>query len=72
MNMKEHILTALREPFERWEELLTSLTEEQITTPRFDDNWSVKDVIAHLWAWQQISIARMEAAVFDRKPELPK
>jgi hypothetical protein len=72
MNMKEHILTALREQFSRWEELLASLSEEQITAPHFDLNWSIKDVMAHLWAWQQISIARMEAGVLDREPELPR
>lgn len=68
MNMKGHILAALREQSERWEELLVSLSEEQITAPRFDLDWSIKDVVAHLWAWQQISIARMEAGAHDRAP----
>jgi hypothetical protein len=72
MNMKEHILAALREQFNNWEELLGSLSEEQITAPHFDFDWSIKDVIAHLWAWQQISIARMESGVLDREPESPK
>jgi len=72
MNMKEHILAALREQFNRWEELLASLSEEQITSPHFDFDWSIKDVIAHLWAWQQISIARMEGGVNNREPEFPK
>lgn len=72
MNMKEHILAALREQFNRWEELLMSLGDEQITAPRFDHNWSIKDVVVHLWAWQQISIARMEAAVLNQEPEFPR
>jgi hypothetical protein len=72
MNMKEHILAALREQFNSWEELLASLSEEQITAPHFDFDWSIKDVIAHLWAWQQISIARMEATRHDREPEFPE
>ena len=72
MNMKEHILAALREQFNRWEELLMSLSDEQITAPRFDDNWSIKDVIVHLWAWQQISIARMEAAGRNQEPDFPR
>lgn len=72
MNMKEHILAALREQFERWQQLLTSLTEEQITAPRFDFGWSIQDVMAHLWAWQQISIARLESGVRDREPEFPQ
>ena len=65
MNMKEHILAALREQFERWELLLANLSEEQISTPAFDLNWSIKDVMAHLWAWQEISIARMESGVHE-------
>ena len=72
MNLKGHILAALREQFDSWEELLASLSEEQVTTPHFDFDWSIKDVIAHLWAWQQISIARMEAGAHNREPEFPK
>ena len=54
MSMKEHILTALREQFNRWEELLASMSDEQITAAHFDHNWSIKDVIVHLWACQQV------------------
>jgi len=72
MNMKEHILAALREQFNSWDELLASMSEEQIAAPHFDYNWSIKDVIAHLWGWQQISTARMEAGALDREPEFPK
>lgn len=70
--MKAHILAALKEQFDSWEELLASLSEEQITAPQFDLDWSIKDVIAHLWGWQQISIARMEGGVMDQEPEFPK
>ncbi len=72
MKMKEHILAALREQFARWEKLLDSLSDEQIIAPRFDDDWSIKDVILHLWAWQQISVARMEAALRDEEPKFPR
>jgi hypothetical protein len=71
MNMKEHILAAMREQFELWDELLSSLSEREVTAQRFDLDWSIKDVVAHLWAWQQISIARMEGGVLDREPEYP-
>ena len=72
MSMKDHILSALRDQFESWGKLLDSLGEEQIITPRFDLDWSIKDVMAHLWAWQQISIARLEGGIHDRKPDYPK
>ena len=72
MNMKNHILTALREQFNSWEELVASLSEEQVTASHFDFDWSIKDVIAHLWAWQQVSIARMEGRLHNREPEFPR
>ena len=72
MNMKGHILAALEEQFDSWEKLLASLSEHQIISPQFDFDWSIKDVIAHLWSWQQISIARMEGGLRNQEPELPK
>jgi hypothetical protein len=71
MDMKDHILAALSEQFERWEALLASLNEAQITAPDLPSGWSIKDVIAHLMAWQQRSIARVEAARLEQKPEFP-
>jgi len=72
MNDKKQILKMLREEFNRWEELLASMSEEQITDPHLPSNLSVKDVIAHLWAWQQRSVARMKAALHNREPEFPR
>lgn len=72
MYMKKHILAALREEFDHWEEVLAGMSEEEITTVRHPSSWSIKDEIAHLWAWQQRSIARMEAALHNREPEFPQ
>jgi hypothetical protein len=71
MNDKKQILTMLKDEFNRWEELLASLSEAQITAPQLPSNLSIKDVIAHLRAWQQISVARMEAALHNREPVFP-
>jgi len=71
MNMKSHILTALSEQFTRWEELLSSLSEAQISAQRLPSEWSIMDEITHLRAWQQRSIARVEASLQDREPEFP-
>jgi hypothetical protein len=72
MNDKQHILTMCRDEFNRWEELVAGMSEEQITTPQLPSNLSIKDVVAHLGAWQQISIARLQAAQLNREPEFPK
>jgi hypothetical protein len=71
MNDKQAMLAALREEFDRWEALLASLSEEQITAALLPENWSIKDVVAHLCAWQQRSIARLSAALQNNAPEYP-
>ena len=72
MNMKQHILAALIEEFQHWEELLGIMSEEQLTAPQLPSNWSIKDVVVHLWAWQQRSIARLEGALLNREPQFPE
>jgi hypothetical protein len=71
MSMKSHIFAALSEELEAWEALLTELSEEQITAPMSPSHWSIKDIIAHVMAWQQRSIARVGAAVSGGEPQLP-
>jgi len=71
MNMKDHILLAMRELFERWEESLSLLKEEQVTQKLGDSDWTIKDAVVHLWAWQQRTLARVEAAVENREPIMP-
>ena len=71
MTMKGHILAALREQFEAWEATLARLGEAAIIARPGPSAWSVKDEIAHLWAWQERTLARLEAARLDREPHYP-
>jgi hypothetical protein len=71
MNMKEHILNALREQVQAWEALTGSLTPEQITASLEPSYLSIKDTLAHLHAWQQRSIARLEAGLQGSEPQYP-
>lgn len=71
MKGKDAILRTLREEFDQWEALLAGLSEEQIRASLAPWRQSVKDVVAHLYAWQQISNARLEAACANRVPAFP-
>ena len=71
MPSKQQTLTNLREEYDRWEAMLVRLSEAQITASELPEHWSIKDVIAHLHAWQQRSIARLEAAQSDGQPVYP-
>jgi hypothetical protein len=72
MDEKQKILTELEEIFTRWQELLASLSAEQINQPLIPSLWTVKDMVAHLWSWQQATVARAEAALHGTAPAYPE
>ena len=49
MTDKAQIMTLLQEERKQWEEILTGMTEVQITGSILYDNRSIKDEVAHLW-----------------------
>jgi hypothetical protein len=71
MDDKQTILSAVDDEFRRWETLLGALSEAQMTVPLRPSHWTIKDIVAHLHAWQLRSIARLEAALADREPQFP-
>ncbi len=71
MNDKSQMVAMLDEEFHRWEAVLAGMSDAQATAPLLPSDWSIKDVLAHLRAWQQVSIARLEAALDNTEPELP-
>ena len=72
MNTKQEILNTVKEEFDRWETLLSGLTEDELTARRLLSDLSVKDVMAHLMAWQQRSIARLQAGLDNTEPTFPE
>lgn len=68
---KKQLLATLRAEYERWQGLLASLDDTQLTSRTLPAGLSIKDVVGHLHAWQQISLARLEAAGADREPVFP-
>ncbi len=70
-NSKDQILAMLKDDFTRWERLLAGLSEAQLAAPRLPGGWSVKDVLAHVAAWQKRSTARVDAALHRQTPTFP-
>lgn len=56
---------------EAWERLLAGLSAAQLTHLRLADGLSVKDILAHLGAWQARTVARLEAALQGGEPQFP-
>ena len=66
---KHELLKFIRERHADMEELLSSLSPEQMRAPELDAGWSVKDSLAHLAAWANMA---MDAIDHYRRGETPK
>jgi hypothetical protein len=71
MSNKRELLADLRAEFHSWENVLADKNEAEITARRHAGDWSISDVIGHLRAWQQVSVARLEAALLNIEPDFP-
>ena len=72
MTTKAEVLDTVKQRFEAWETLLGSLTGPQLTTTIPKLGTSIKEIMAHLYAWQQVSIARLEGGLYHRNPVYPQ
>src|ERR671932_687602 len=70
MNRSE-VVRALEAERRRWEALLAQVGDDRLTEALLPGGWSFKDLIAHLTAWQRLTVARLEAALRDQKPPVP-
>lgn len=71
-NTKATLLRKLETERERWETLLAGFEEAQLVAPMLPDQRSIKDVIAHLTAWQRQTVDRLEGALKDETPHPPE
>lgn len=74
---EEHIMTKAqflelhRTLFSQLTSLLVRFTDEQKTTLHVFDEWTVKDVMAHIASWHQDAIEVLDAALHNREPQIP-
>jgi hypothetical protein len=59
---KTAFLNKLREENDQWEALLAEIGEDRMDTPGVAEQWSIKDIVAHLTGWRRRSVARLQAA----------
>jgi hypothetical protein len=71
MTSVESQIEALRQEYQQWQVLLEKLSEEDAVHPRIDLEWSIKDNLVHLTSWQQVTLARLNAAHQGGLPEYP-
>ena len=68
---KKDLLDAIKKERSALDEYIETLTLEQMVEPNIVGNWSVKDVLAHLFAWMQMCIGWYNAGLRNEIPALP-
>ena len=68
---KEDLLEAIRTARSQLEKKFSKLTPKQMIWPGSMDDWSVKDILAHLVDWEQRLIGWYQAGFRGEIPETP-
>ncbi|MBL8164964.1 MAG: ClbS/DfsB family four-helix bundle protein, partial [Anaerolineae bacterium] len=68
---KEKLLDLMRSEFAFAQRTLLLIPENQLDTPGIDGEWSVRDALAHMVAWQRLALDWVSTAQRGEKPIMP-
>jgi len=68
---KTELLTAIQKEYAALENLISSLTLEQLFYSPASGAWSIKDILAHLYEWQQMFFTWYETGLRGEAPTVP-
>lgn len=67
---KTELLDTMRVGRERWDTVLTEVGG-RLSDPGVEGGWSVKEIVAHVAAWEEAAVLRLEAAARGETPAHP-
>ena len=67
---KARLLDLIRAERARFEEIIAPLSDSQMTEPNVQGKWSVKDILAHVSAWEEHVLEMLEADARGETPAL--
>ena len=59
---RSELLAGLQAEYQQWEALLNQIGPARMDQPGVTDQWSIKDIVAHLTGWRRRTVARLQAA----------
>jgi hypothetical protein len=65
---KTELIDQIRRERAAWEALLADVGEARMSRPGVAGDWTLKDVAAHLTAWRQRAVVRLQAAQRGERP----
>ena len=67
---KSRLLEEMSSGYIALEDILAPLDQAQMTTSGVNGDWSIKDILAHLAAWQNYLLIRLQAAARNEVPSV--
>jgi hypothetical protein len=61
MMTKNELLNNLQQEQAHWQALLAQIGVAHMDEPGVADDWSIKDIVAHLTGWRKRTVARLQA-----------
>lgn len=68
---KTQLLSAIEKEFSALEKLLTDLTPQLMAYTTAPGVWAIKDIVAHLYEWQQMVFLWYETGLRGEMPSVP-
>ncbi|MBK8833615.1 MAG: ClbS/DfsB family four-helix bundle protein [Anaerolineae bacterium] len=68
---KDQLITAMQAEHDALEQALTGLTPEQLSTSSPITHCAIKDVLAHIWEWEQMCLSWHKAGLKGLTPAVP-
>ncbi len=67
---KEKLLKEIQLERQRLEKTLERISAQQMITPGVIDDWTVKDILAHITVWEKRMVQWLEQTTRDEVPEM--
>jgi len=69
--IKKELLSDLDKEWAHVERICFSLSEAEMLTPGIQGDWSVKDILVHISAWEKYLLDRLEYILSGQRPRYP-
>jgi len=69
---KHELLEVINQSWAELNEIIDNLSEEQLLQPEAMDDWSFKDIMAHITAWEWLAMDRIHAAQTGESLKYPE
>lgn len=68
---KKDLLNVIAKERKKLESLIEGLSEVQMNEPGVEGNWSIKDLMAHIAAWERLALDRISSALTGESLKFP-